>query len=62
MSRRYRKISRSAKPPTRRPLAGLERHECPTHGFLADALPHSSSLCPCGRQGKVTIPLSRSTT
>lgn len=54
--RKYRHIKRDVKPPTKKPLAGLTRYECPNHGFIADAVTGEDTVawCPCGRIGKAT--------
>jgi len=53
---KYRKIKRDETPPTRKPLAGLDRYRCEHHGFIVDALQGSDVKvwCPCGRVGKKT--------
>jgi hypothetical protein len=53
---KFRTMKRDEKPPTRKPLAGLNRWECTHHGFIVDAIKGTVwALCPCGRSGKLTI-------
>ena len=60
--KKYRTIKRDVAPPRRKPLQGLTRFECSTHGFIADAVtsPATTAICPCGRIGKATISTPRS--
>ena len=56
MARKFKRIVRDAKPPSKTPNLGLNRWECSEHGFIVDALQGREVVawCPCGRLGKIT--------